>query len=50
MKHIRAISSIPSKAATTVTAGSIFSVLAQVITIMGTFITTKENSSRIVDA
>ena len=49
MKHIRVISSIPSKAATT-TAGSIVAVLAQVITIMGTFITTKENANRIVDA
>jgi len=49
MKHIRAISSMPRKAQT-VTAGSILSVFAQVVTILGTFITTKENSNRIVDA
>lgn len=49
MKHIRAISSVPNKAQT-VTPGSILSVLAQVVTIMGAFITQKENSSRIIDA
>jgi hypothetical protein len=48
MKHMRAISSIPHKAET-VTTGSILDVLAQVITIMGTFITTKEASTRITD-
>jgi hypothetical protein len=38
------------KKAQTVTAGSILSVLAQVVTIFGTFITQKENSNRIIDA
>ncbi len=49
MKHVRAISSTPHKAQT-VTTGSILDILAKVITIMGAFITTKENSSRIIDA
>ena len=43
MKHIRTISGMPRKAQT-VTAGSILSILAQVITILGGFITQKENS------
>ena len=43
MKHIRAISGMPRKAATATT-GSIVSILAQVITILGSFVTQKENS------
>ena len=49
MKHIRAISSTPQKAQT-VTPGSIMDILAKVITIMGAFITQKENANRIIDA
>ncbi len=49
MKHVRAISNIPSKATTTVTTGSILDILAKVITIMGTFISQKESANQIVD-
>lgn len=47
-KHIRAISSMP-QTAQTVTPASIIDILAKVITILGAFITQKENSNRIID-
>ena len=43
MKHIRAISATPKKAQS-VTVGSVMSVIAQLVTIVGAFITQKEES------
>ncbi len=49
MKHIRAISARPEKAQSAST-GSILTVLAQVVTILGAFISQKEDANRIIDA
>jgi len=43
MKHVRAISCTPNKAQT-VTAGSVMSIVAKIVTIIGAFVTQKEAS------